>query len=144
MSAPPRTLGLHPGSRAPENPEEVETLLRQVPGMPFAPELEACMFEPSSLGPGPSHDELERLADDAHLRRVLEGLDALAQRAGREDSGGLAFLANTLRHFLTVQKLPPLEHPLVVGLYLRAHARKAGRPESARAIALAMDDWIPA
>jgi hypothetical protein len=111
--------------------------------MAFVPEVEACIFAASAIGPGPSQDELSELADDAYLSRVLEALDAVEQRAKKDANGGLEFLVNTLRHFLTVQKLPPGEHPLVVGLYLRAHARKGGRPDTAHAIALAMDDWAP-
>jgi hypothetical protein len=143
VSESPGQLGVHVGSRAPTKPEEVETLLRQVPGMAFVPELAACRFDRAALGPGPSHEELAHLADAAYLARVLDALDAVEQRAKREQNGGLEFLAHTLRHFLTVQKLSPVEHPLVVGLYLRSHAHKAEQPDTTHAIALAMDDWIP-
>lgn len=143
MSTTPDAGGLHPGSPTPESPDEVEALLRQVPEMAFVPEVEACMPAASAIGDAPSLDELRGLATAEYLARVLEALGSVEQRAHAEQNGGLRFLAHALRHFLTVQKLPPGEHPLVVGLYLRAHARKAGRPETVRSIAQAMDDWAP-
>jgi hypothetical protein len=143
VSGTPGELGLHPGSRAPTAPEEVEALLRQVPGMAFVPEVERCLPDTGALAERPSVEDLTRLADPDYLARVLEALAALQRRADAEENGGLGFLAHTLRHFLSVQRLPPGEHPLVVGLYLRAHARRDGRPDDVRSIALAMDHWAP-
>ncbi len=143
MSAgPERGLGLHPGSRMPADSDEVDALLRLVPDVAFAPEMEGCLFPGDALA-GTSlfvaPAQLARLADAAYLLRLRAGLDAVGQRAKQEDNGGLEFLARTLGHFL--DRLPPDEHPLVVAMWCRSWARRRGRDEVPAAIAAAMDHY---
>jgi hypothetical protein len=137
-----RGLGLHPGSPMPADADEVDALLRLVPDVAFAPELEGCLFAADALA-GMSlfsdHDQLGRLADASYLARLRAGLDALGTRAHGEKNGGLEFLATTLGHFL--DRMTPDEHPLVVALWCRSWARRRGRDEVPAAIAAAMDDY---
>jgi hypothetical protein len=137
-----RRVGLHPGSPMPDDSDEVDELLRLVPDVAFAPELEGCLFGAdalagTSLFVSPAH--LARLSDAAYLVRLRAALDALGQRAKREGNGGLEFLARTLGHFL--DRMPPDEHPLVVAMWCRSWARRRGRDEVPAAIADAMDHY---
>ncbi|MGD0530550.1 MAG: hypothetical protein ABSE49_35780, partial [Polyangiaceae bacterium] len=93
MSAKPeRGLGLHAGSRMPADADEVDALLRLVPDVAFAPEMEACLFPGDALA-GTSlfvaPEQLGRLADAGYLRRLRAALDAVMARAKKEDNGGL-------------------------------------------------------
>lgn len=132
---------LAPGSPPPQDPDEVDAVLRAVPDLSCWPELDACVPDvPRDTPPTPA--ELTRLVDVAAVARVLAGLEALAARAEREQSGGLAFLVRTLTYFLVGDTaVPAVEHPLLVALYLRGAARARGRPESPPEIARAMDEW---
>jgi hypothetical protein len=137
-----RRLGLHAGSSMPGDSDEVDALLRRVPEVAFAPELEGCLFGAdalagSSVFAGPGH--LARLSDAAYVVRLRAALDALGRRAKQEDNGGLEFLARTLGHFL--DRMPGDEHPLVVALWCRSWARRRGRDEVPAAIAVAMDQY---
>lgn len=136
-------LGLHPGSRPPDGPEEVEALLRRVPELAFVPELEPCVpHTPPGVAWPPSPADLVAGADAEFLARVLTGLSALAERAERERNGGLAALIRILTYFLHGDAaLPAGEHPLLVALLLRGAARAQGRPDAAAEIARAMDLW---
>jgi hypothetical protein len=137
-----RRVGLHAGSPMPGDAGEVDALLRRVPQVAFAPELEGCLFEAKALAGTSVYAEPEqiaRLADGAYVARLRAGLDALRERAKREDNGGLEFLARTLGHFL--DRMPLDEHPLVVALWCRSWARRRGRDEVPAAIAEAMDEY---
>jgi hypothetical protein len=137
-----RRVGLHPGSAMPGNSTEVDALLRLVPDVAFAPELEGCLFSANALA-GTSvfaePEQIARLTDTAYVARLRAGLDAVGERAKREDNGGLEFLARTLGHFL--DRMPCDEHPLVVALWCRSWARRRGKGEVPAAIAVAMDDY---
>lgn len=140
MSAGVARLG--PGSPMPSNPEEVDALLRRVPDVAFAPELEGCIFTAEALAglaPFAQPAHLARLADASYLGELTRALDAVKDRARRENDGGLEFLASSLAHF--VSKLPPEEHPLIVALWCRSWARKRGRDEVPAAVAAAMDEF---
>jgi hypothetical protein len=134
---------LGPGSPAPRNPEEVEALLRAVPRLAFAPELEALL--PAPLGPGPLSPQAvtEGLAtaDPAWLSRMVAALSALEERALVHADGGLRFLAVTLRHFLDEQRIDPAEHPLVVALFVRTAARRGQWPDHPGQVARVLDGW---
>jgi hypothetical protein len=135
-------LGLHPGSRMPGDSEEVDALLRLVPDIAFAPELDACVFAPEALAGTSlfsSPEQIGRLADDEYLGTVRSALERLQARGQREKNGGLEFLARTLEHFL--DQMSPAEHPLIVALWCRSWARRRGRDEVPAAIAMAMDDY---
>jgi len=137
-----RRVGLHPGSAMPADSGQVDALLRRVPEVAFVPELEGCLFGANALAGTTlfvEPDQLARLADAAYVARLRAGLDALGERARREDNGGLEFLARTLGHFL--DRMPCDEHPLVVALWCRSWARRRGRDEVPAAIAVAMDDY---
>lgn len=135
-----RKLGLHAGSPMPADEDEVDALLRRVPDVAFAPEVEGCLFPPAALA---GVDLLSapalvaKLADAAYLARLGAALEALGERARREKNGGLEFLATTLRHF--VDRTPPDRHPLVVALWCRSLARRLGKDDVPAAIAVAMD-----
>ncbi len=144
MTARPGELGLHPGSRSPVSPPEVEKMLKAVPGIVFLPELEPCLLSPGRLADEPSPEELIRVCDAAWLSDLVARLADVERRADQTANGGLKFLAHTLSHFLTVQKIGAGEHPLVVGIYLRSHARKAGASDDVRSIVEQMDGWDPA
>jgi hypothetical protein len=133
--------GLQPGSSAPASPEDVDRLLRQVPRLLYLPALEHCLFPGETLEGEPCRDELLRGFGDAHARLLADALRSIEADAAAAKNGGLEFLARTLRHFLSVQKLAPAEHPLVVGLYLRSHARKRGSGDTFGEIARLMDAW---
>lgn len=141
-----RTLAAHPallpGSPPPRDDEDVEVVLRAVPELAFFPELAACVPEvPAGAWP-PGRPEFARLDEPALRARVLAGLDALAQRAVRERSGGLAFLVRTLTYFLVGDAaLPAAEHPLLVALFLRGAARACEGVDAPPEIARAMDRW---
>jgi len=131
--------GIGPGSPAPRNPQEVEALLRVVPRIAFFPELDALL--PAPLPEGPVSAEAIASTDPSWLDRMVEALHALEQRAQTHDDGGLRFLAVTLRHFLTEQRIPPAEHPLVVALFLRTAARRDGLPDHPNDIGRALNAW---
>jgi hypothetical protein len=135
-------VGLQPGSPMPGDSHEVDALLRRVPEVAFAPELEGCLFAANALA-GTSvfaePEQIARLADAAFVARLRAGLESIGERAKREENGGLAFLARTLVHFL--DRMPVDEHPLVVALWCRSWARRRGRDEVPGAIAVAMDDY---
>lgn len=132
---------LVPGSPPPQGPDDVDLVLRAVPDLACWPELDACVLAvPPGAAASPA--DLTRRVDAAAVARVLTGLEALAVRAERERSGGLAFLVRTLTHFLVGDAaVPAADHPLLVALYLRGAARAAGGPETPREIARAMDEW---
>jgi len=143
MTAPQeRRVGLHPGSAMPVDSNEVDALLRRVPDVAFAPELDGCLFASNALA-GTSvfaePEQIARLTDAAYVARLRAGLDVIGERAKREDNGGLEFLARTLGHFL--DRMPCDEHPLVVALWCRSWARRRGRDEVPAAIAVAMDEY---
>jgi len=139
---PEARVGLQPGSPMPADAGEVDALLRRVPEVAFAPELEGCLFAANDLA-GTSlfaePEQIARLTDAAYVVRLRAGLDALGARARGEGNGGLEFLARTLGHFL--DRMPCDEHPLVVALWCRSWARRRGRDEVPAAIAVAMDDY---
>lgn len=131
---------LGPGSPAPRGPAEVEQLLRMVPRVAFAPELQAVL--PAPLGPGPvTPRAVEEGADPAWLARLVDALRALEQRAHEHGDGGLRFLAVTLRHFLAEQRIDPAEHPLVVALFIRTAARRGDLPDHPGDVARVLDAW---
>lgn len=135
--------GLLPGSPPPEHDVDVDVLLRAVPELVFFPELDPCVpAVPAGRGWPPTAAELAPL-DGADLReRVLTGLVALAGRAERENSGGLAALVRILTFFLAGERaLAAPEHPLLVALFLRGAARGRGVAETPAEIARAMDMW---
>ena len=143
MKPKPGDLGVHPGSRAPANPDEVEMLLRAVPATCFRNELSDCLFSPDLLAQRPTPGELTRLASPQWLSEVIGALARVEGHAEKAENGGLQFLARTLGHFLSVQKLPASDHPLVVGLYLRSYARKDETPDNVEAVRHKMDLWEP-
>ena len=134
---------LMPSSPPPQDPDDVEAVLRAVPDLACWPELDRCVPDlPAGRDVAPSPAELTRLVDGAALARVLTGLGSLAARAESERNAGLAFLVRTLTHFLVGDAaLPAAEHPLLVALYLRGVARACGRRESPPEIARALDQW---
>ena len=139
---PPRHLGVFPGSPMPASADEVDALLRLVPDVAFAPELERCLFAAEALAgmsPFAPPEQIARLAGHAFLTGLRSALDAVRERARREKNGGLEFLATTLAHFL--DRMTPGEHPLVVALWCRSWARRRGRDEVPAAIAIAMDKY---
>ncbi|PCC68117.1 hypothetical protein SAMN02745121_04538 [Nannocystis exedens] len=134
---------LHPGSPPPADDEDVEVVLRAVPELAFFPELEPCIRAGEVTGPWPPGREAFAGRDFEDLRtQALRGLEALADRAERERSGGLAFLVRTLTYFLVgPAALPAVEHPLLVALLLRGAARGHEGADTALEIARAMDRW---
>jgi len=137
-----RILGLHPGSRMPADSDEVDALLRRVPDVAFAPELEGCLFPADALAGTylfSSPDQIGRLATPQYVAGVREALGKVTARAGLEENAGLEFLAKTLDHFL--DGMPPDEHPLIVALWCRSWARRRGRDEVPAAVAAAMDEY---
>jgi hypothetical protein len=139
---PERHLGIFPGSPMPADSDEVDALLRLVPDVAFAPELERCLFASGALAgmsPFAPPEQIAQLADAAYLVKIRAGLDAARERALREKNGGLEFLATTLGHFL--DRMTPGEHPLVVALWCRSWARRRGRDDVPAAIAVAMDEY---
>jgi hypothetical protein len=125
----------------PANAAEVDALLRHVPEIAFADELEACLFATVVAGASPLDvpAHIAKLADHAYLQRLREQLERLRQRGRAEDNGGLEFLAATLAHFL--DRMPADRHPLVVALWFRSVARRRGQDETPRAIAVEMDAY---
>lgn len=134
---------LHPGSPPPADDQDVEFVLRAVPELAFFPELAACVPAAPLTGEFPPARDAFAGHDLEGLRaQVLDGLAALADRAERERSGGLAFLVRTLTYFLVgPAALPAVEHPLVVALLLRGAARAHEGRDTALEIARAMDRW---
>lgn len=135
-------VGLHAGSRMPDDAEEVDELLRRVPEVAFLPELDRSVFSPAAIGAVSAFvapAQITRLADPAYIAGLRAALEATRARARRETNGGLEFLMTTLGHFL--DQLPPDRHPLVVALWCRSWARRLGRDEVPAAIAVAMDDY---
>ena len=134
---------MHAFGPRPATPSEAELLLRRVPELAALPELAGCVVAPArtdSWPPTPA--EIAGLADAALADRVRVALRDLHARADREGAGGLAFLTGALAHFLApARALPPLEHPLIVALLLRAAAQARGEPDGADAIAALMDLW---
>jgi hypothetical protein len=141
MSAPKaKGLGLYPGSPMPGDPDEVDALLRCVPDVAFAVELEPCLFSPEALGaatPFAPPAQIARLAGPEYVAGLRVALEAIRERAHEAADGGLEFLAVTLGHFL--DRMPPDEHPLVVALWCRSWARRRGRDDVPGAVAEAMD-----
>jgi hypothetical protein len=126
----------------PADEAEVDVLLRRVPDVAFAPEVEGCLFPASALAGADLYSApalVAKLADASYLARLGDALDALRQRAQREKNGGLEFLATTLRHF--VDRTPADRHPLVVALWCRSLARRRGQDDVPAAIAAAMDAY---
>lgn len=137
-----RHLGVFPGSPMPTDADEVDALLRLVPDVAFAPEVDRCLFAAEALAgmsPFAPPEQIARLADAEFVARLRGALDAARERARREKNGGLEFLATTLAHFL--DRMTPGEHPLVVALWCRSWARRRGRDEVPAAIAVAMDEY---
>jgi hypothetical protein len=135
-------VGLHAGSRMPDDGDEVDALLRQVPEVAFLPEIEASVFSPAAIvavSAFVAPAQIIKLADDACIARLRAALEAARARAQRESNGGLQFLATTLGHFL--DQMPPDRHPLIVALWCRAWARRLGQDDVPEAIAVAMDDY---
>lgn len=137
---------LGPGSPEPRSPGEVDALLRMVPVVAFMPELDALV--PAPLGPGPlTPAALTEAADaadptfSAWLARVADALRGLEARAEDRADQGLRFLAITLRHFLEVERIPAAEHPLIVALFARTHARRTGSPDHPNEVARVLDGW---
>jgi hypothetical protein len=128
---------------SPATPDDAELLLRRVPELAGLPEFAGCVREPvRTAGWPPTRAELAAHADPALAERVRRALGDLHARADREGAGGLGFLAGALAHFLApARALPPLEHPLIVALLLRAAAQARGEPDGAAAIAALMDLW---
>jgi hypothetical protein len=134
---------LHPGSAPPRDDQDVEFILRAVPELAFFPELAGCVPDISLPDEWPpSRQRLGDLELDGWRDQVLRGLEALAARAERERSGGLAFLVRTLTYFLAgPAALPAHEHPLMVALLLRAAARGREGLDTPLGLAQAMDRW---
>ena len=126
---------LEPGYREPTTAAEVEHLLHLVPEVAFMPELRACV---PSRGAA-SSDAIDEVCDEPSLAKIREALERLQTRAQAEDRGGLQFLARTLLHFLTAERIAPSHHPLVVALFLRAEAAAGQLEDTPAAISRAMD-----
>ena len=134
---------MHAFGPPPATPDEAELLLRRVPELAVLPELSACVAAPvRTAGWPPTPPEIAAHADPALVDRVHVALRDLHARADREGAGGLAFLTGALAHFLAPPRaVPPLEHPLIVALLLRAAAQARGEPDGADAIGALMDLW---
>lgn len=126
---------LEPGYPEPTTATEVEHLLHLVPDVAFMPELRACV--PSSGAA--SSEVIDALCDEGALARIRNALEQLLTRARAENRGGLQFLARTLLHFLTAERIAPSHHPLVVALFLRAEAAKGSMADTPAEISRAMD-----
>jgi hypothetical protein len=130
---------LRAGSSEPVDATQIDELLTFVPELAFQ-----AAFEPAlpDVSPGTaSHAAVDQHFREDQLAAVREALHQLAQRAASEANGGVTFLVRTMLHFIDVERVPPSQHPLLVALYLRAHARANGTPDSPRAIASEMDHW---
>jgi hypothetical protein len=126
----------------PADEGEVDALLRRVPEVAFAPELQGCLFPAEALAGADLYSApalVAKLADAGFVARLGAALDVLRERAHGEKSGGLEFLATTLRHFL--DRTPPDQHPLVVALWCRSLARRRGQDDVPASIAVAMDAY---
>lgn len=139
---PGRQLGLHAGSPMPAHATEVDELLRRVPELAFAGELDACLFAAEALAGAspldtPAH--IAKLADEGYVGHLRERLELIRRRARDEENGGLEFLATTLAHFL--DRMSVDRHPLVVALWFRSLAHRRGQDESPAAVARAMDAY---
>jgi len=135
-------VGLHAGSRMPDDADEVDELLRRVPEFAFLPELECSVFSSAAIVAVSAFiapAQIGKLADDRYVAALRTALDAARSRAQRERNGGEEFLATTLGHFL--DQMPPDRHPLIVALWCRAWARRLGQDDVPEAIAVAMDDY---
>lgn len=134
---------LLPGSPPPQDDQDVEFILRAVPELAFSPELAGCIPELSVPGEWPpTRQQIGDSEPEGFRAQVLSGLEALAARAERERSGGLAFLVRTLTYFLAGEAaLPAVEHPLMVALLLRAAARGREGLDTPLELARAMDRW---
>ncbi|MCH9684254.1 MAG: hypothetical protein K0V04_22665 [Deltaproteobacteria bacterium] len=131
---------LGPGSPAPRGPHDVEALLRTVPEVSYAPELSSLL--PAPLGSEPlSADAVSQAVTPQWLQRLIVALEDLERRAREQDDGGLRFVAVTLRHFVTEQKIAPVQHPLVVALFVRTAARRDGTADVPAAVARVLDQW---
>ena len=144
MSSTPQRglLGLHAGSRMPDDSDEIDEMLRHVPNVAFIPELEGSVFRAKVLAAVSAFvapAQIARLADEAYLRDLRANLEKAHGRAQREKNGGLEFLTSTLAHFL--DQMPPDRHPLVVAMWCRAWAQQRGGDDTPPAIAEAMDDY---
>jgi hypothetical protein len=142
-SAPERgLLGLHAGSRMPDDSDEIDEMLRHVPEVAFIPELAGSVFSAKAITAVSAFVapvQIVKLADEAYVRDLRAKLEAAKARAVREKNGGLEFLALTLAHFL--DQMPPDQHPLIVAMWCRAWAQRRGRDDVPPAIAEAMDDY---
>jgi hypothetical protein len=126
----------------PADADEVDALLRLVPDVAFAPELDRCLFAAEALAgmsPFAPPEQIARLADAAYLAELRASLGVVRERAHGEKNGGLEFLATTLAHFL--DRMSPGEHPLIVALWCRSWARRRARDDVPAAIAVAMDEY---
>lgn len=135
-------LGLHAGSRMPDDSDEIDEMLRHVPDFAFVPELDGSVFSAKAIAAVSAFvapAQIAKLADEAYLRDLRGKLEAAKARAQRERNGGLEFLAVTLAHFL--DQMPPEQHPLIVAMWCRAWARRRGQDDVPPAIAEAMDDY---
>ena len=130
---------LQPGSAEPSDPAEVDVLLSHVPELAFQAPFDPCL--PTVDDPTPSHAEVDRVFAGEGLRPVVDTLEKLATLAAEQNNGGVAFLVRTMLHFIETEAVPASQHPLLVALYLRAHARANGTPDTPPAIAAAMDRW---
>ena len=89
-----RHLGVFPGSPMPADADEVDALLRLVPDVAFAPELDRCLFAAEALAgmsPFAPPEQIARLADAEFVARLRSALDAARARARREKNGGREF-----------------------------------------------------
>jgi hypothetical protein len=128
-------IELEPGYAEPTTATEVEHLLHLVPDVAFLPELRDCV---PSRG-APSSDVIDEVCDESSLAKIRDALERVQTRARAENRGGLQFLARTLLHFLTAERIAPSHHPLVVALFLRAEAAAGHLDDTPAAIGRAMD-----
>ncbi len=131
---------LQPGSAEPTTPQGIDDVLTAVPELAFFPAFDACVPQ-SVADDNEHHAAVDERFGPGKEAAVIAALEGLAEQAGADHNGGLAFLVRTMLHFVHAQPVPPSQHPLFVALYLRALARARGGAETPAAIAAAMDHW---
>ena len=126
-AAPKGAGAVPPGGGGPD----LRRLLRDMPALLFEPEFRDVAFDEDELHQ--AHQErlsdpnvIARLADQALLARLLICINNLQGRAHTDANEKLLFLANAARFYIEQYRGPAWDNPLVVALYQRTLAARAG------------------
>ena len=127
-------------------PSDLKRLLRELPALACAPEMEGFDFDEGELREATADglaapEVIGRLAGPAFHARLLVRLNEIKFRAWQNKNDALYFQADSARYYIEGARGPAWDNPLVVACYYKSLAERGGGDFTARAARAAVKTY---